>query len=96
VKPSRNRAFRNLALSAELALHEIGTLVDSKKDSIPEMNLMEAPVNGWYGPLFSMLKALGLLAFVGAVARGFVAFGTWRIAFRNRLLGEGPREQEVS
>jgi hypothetical protein len=43
-----------------------------------------------------MLKALGLLALVGAVARGFVAFGTWRIAFRNRLLGEEPREQEVS
>ena len=60
------------------------------------MPSMEVPVNGWYGPLFPMLKALGLLALVGAVARGFVAFGTWRIAFRNRLLGEEPREQEVS
>ena len=53
-------------------------------------------MNGWYGLLFPMLKAFGLLALVGAVARGFVAFGTWRIAFRNRLLGVEPREQEVS
>jgi hypothetical protein len=53
-------------------------------------------VNGWYGALFPMLKALGLLALMGAVARGFVAFGTWRTAFRNRLLGVEPREQEVS
>jgi hypothetical protein len=53
-------------------------------------------VNGWYGPIFPMLKALGLLALVGAVAWGFVAFGTWRIAFRNRLLGEEPRKQDVS
>ena len=53
-------------------------------------------MNGWYGLLFPMLKALGLVALVGAVARGFVAFGTWRTAFRNRLLGVEPREPEVS
>ena len=53
-------------------------------------------MNGWYGPLFPMLKVFGLLALVGAAARGFVDFGTWRIAFRNRLLGEEPSEQEVS
>jgi hypothetical protein len=33
VKPSRNRGFRNLAISPE---HEIGTVVDSKRDSIPD------------------------------------------------------------
>jgi hypothetical protein len=57
---------------------------------------MEVPMNGWYGLLFPVLKTLGLLALVGAVARGFVAFGAWRTAFRNRLLGEDPREQEAS
>jgi hypothetical protein len=56
---------------------------------------VEVLVNGWYG-LFPMLKALGLIALVGAIARGFVAFGAWRTAFRNRLLGVEPREQEVS
>lgn len=41
---------------------------------------------------FQILKALGLLTLLGAVARGFVAFGVWRTAFRNRLLGVEPRE----
>lgn len=50
-------------------------------------------MNGWYGLSFQILKALGLLTLVGAVARGFVAFGAWRTAFRNRLLGVEPREQ---
>jgi hypothetical protein len=57
---------------------------------------MKVPMNGWSGLFFPMLKALGLLALVGGAARGFVAFGAWRTAFRNRLLGEDPREQEVS
>lgn len=43
-------------------------------------------MSGLYGVLFQILKALGLLTLVGAVARGFVAFGAWRTAFRNRLL----------
>ncbi len=43
--------------------------------------------------LFQILKALGLLTLLGTVARGFVAFGTWRTAFRNRLLGVDPHEQ---
>jgi hypothetical protein len=57
---------------------------------------VEVLVNGWYGLFFPTLKALGLIALVGTVARGFVAFGAWRIAFRNRLLGVEPHEQEVS
>jgi hypothetical protein len=53
-------------------------------------------VNGWYGLLLAIVKMLGLLALAGTVARGFVAFAVWRTAFRNRLLGVEPREQEVS
>jgi hypothetical protein len=53
-------------------------------------------VNGWYGLLLAIVKALGLLALAGTVARGFVAFAVWRTAFRNRLLGVEPHEQEVS
>jgi hypothetical protein len=53
-------------------------------------------VNNSYGPLFAILKPLGVLALAGVVARGFVAFATWREAFRNRLLGVEQREQEVS
>jgi hypothetical protein len=56
---------------------------------------VEVLVNGWNG-LFPMLKALGVIAMVGAIARGFVAFGRWRTAFRDRLLGIEPRQQEVS
>ena len=43
--------------------------------------------------LFQILKALGLLTLLGTVARGFVAFGAWRTAVRNRLLGVDPHEQ---
>jgi hypothetical protein len=43
-----------------------------------------------------MLKTLGIVALAGTAARGFVAFSAWRTAFRNRLLGVEPREQEVS
>jgi hypothetical protein len=50
-------------------------------------------VNGWYGLLLAISKALGLLALAGATARGFVAFAAWRTAFRNRLLGADPREE---
>jgi hypothetical protein len=42
---------------------------------------------------FLILKVLGLLTLVGATARGFVAFGAWRIAFRHRLLAGEPSEQ---
>lgn len=47
-------------------------------------------MSGWYEVLLPMLKALGLLTVVGAVARIFVAFGTWRTRFRTRLLGVEP------
>jgi hypothetical protein len=53
-------------------------------------------VNGWYESSVAVLKAVGLLAFVGATARGLVAFGRWRTAFRNRLVGLDAREEEVS
>ena len=53
-------------------------------------------MNGWYAPLLSILKPLGVLALAGTVARGFVAFAAWRTAFRNRLIGVEPREQEPS
>jgi hypothetical protein len=53
-------------------------------------------VNGWYEPFLSILKPLGILALAGAVARGLVAFAAWRTAFRNRLIGAEPREQEWS
>jgi hypothetical protein len=43
--------------------------------------------------LFQILKALGFLTLLGTAARGFVAFGAWRTAFRNRLLGVEPHEQ---
>jgi hypothetical protein len=44
----------------------------------------------------SVWKAIGLFAAVAASARGLVAFGAWRTALRNRLIGiEAPR-QEVS
>ena len=46
-------------------------------------------MNGWYAPLLTILKALGLLALAGTVA-------AWRTAFVNRLIGEEPRHQEVS
>ena len=54
---------------------------------------MEVFVNGWYGPFFPILKALGFIVLMATVARGFVAFGTWRTSFRNRLLGAEPREE---
>ena len=50
-------------------------------------------MNGWYGLFLPMVKALGLLALIVAIARGFVAFGAWRTAFRNRLLGVEPHEE---
>jgi hypothetical protein len=53
-------------------------------------------VNGLYGLIFPMLKAIGLVALVGAIARGSVAFGSWRTAFRHRLVGVEPREREAS
>jgi hypothetical protein len=46
-------------------------------------------VNGWYAPLLTILKALGLLALAGTVA-------AWRTAFVNRLIGAEPRQEEVS
>ena len=42
---------------------------------------------GWYGLSIQVGKALGVLTVLGAMARAFVAFGTWRTAFRTRLLG---------
>jgi hypothetical protein len=53
-------------------------------------------VGGWYGLPFSTLKAIGMFAAVAAAARGFVAFGAWRISLRNRLMGADPRRQETS
>ena len=53
-------------------------------------------VNGWYESSVAVLKVVGLLAFVGATARGLVAFGRWRTAFRNRMVGLDAREEEVS
>ena len=52
-------------------------------------------MNGMYESAMAVLKGLGLLAGVGAIARGLVAFGRWRVAFRDRLLGLGAREQEA-
>jgi hypothetical protein len=53
-------------------------------------------VIGWYGLSIQVGRALGLLAVLGAMARAFIAFGTWRTAFRTRLLGVDPHEQEVT
>lgn len=44
-------------------------------------------MNGWYGISIQVGQALGLLTLLGAVARAFVAFGTWRTALRTRLIG---------
>jgi len=53
-------------------------------------------VIGWYGLSIQVGMALGLLTVLGAMARAFVAFGTWRTAFRTRLLGVESHEQEVT
>ena len=53
-------------------------------------------VNGLYGVAIATLKVLGVLALAGSVARGFVAFGRWRISLRNRLIGIEPPRHEVS
>ena len=50
----------------------------------------------WYGLSIQVGRALGLLTLLGAVARAFVAFGTWRTAFRTRLLEMESHEQEVT
>jgi hypothetical protein len=34
-------------------------------------------VIGWYGLSIQVGRALGLLAVLGAMARAFIAFGTW-------------------
>jgi hypothetical protein len=49
-------------------------------------------VNGWYAFLLATLRVIGVLALVGFIARGFVAFGVWRTGFRNRLIGIETRE----
>lgn len=50
-------------------------------------------MNGAYNLLLTIAKPLGVLAFAGGFARGFVAYAAWRMRFRGRLLGEGPGEQ---
>lgn len=50
-------------------------------------------MNGLYGLLLAISKALGLVALAGATARGFVAFSVWRTALRGRLLGADRREE---
>lgn len=52
-------------------------------------------MSGLHGMLFQIGKALGLLTLIGAVGGASVAFGTWRTAFRNRLLGAEPGERET-
>ena len=51
---------------------------------------------GWYGLSIQVGRALGLLAVLGAMARAFIAFATWRTAFRTRLLGVDSHEQEAT
>lgn len=48
----------------------------------------------WYESSGAILKVVGLLALVGATARGLVAFGRWRTAFRNRLAGLDADKRE--
>jgi hypothetical protein len=57
--------------------------------------LWRCDVSGLQGMLFQIGKALGLLTLIGAVAGASVAFGTWRTAFRRRLLGAEPSEHET-
>jgi hypothetical protein len=52
-------------------------------------------VIGWYGLSIQVGRALGLLAVLGAMARAFIAFGTWRTAFRARLLGVESHERSL-
>jgi len=47
------------------------------------------------GMLFQIGKAIGLLTLMGALAGASVAFGTWRTAFRRRLLGAEPTDNEI-
>jgi len=51
-------------------------------------------VIGWYGLSIQVGMALGLLTVLGAMARAFVAFGTWRTAFRTRLIGVTSHERD--
>jgi hypothetical protein len=44
-------------------------------------------LSGVYGFVVATLKVPGAVTIVGAVAPGFVAFGMWRRAFRDRILG---------
>jgi hypothetical protein len=83
--------------SPELALLEIGIVVVIRRRTrfLETTSVWRCPVNGWYGLSLAM-KALGVLALAGTVARGFVAFAAWRRAFRDRLIGAEPHEHEVS
>lgn len=47
-----------------------------------------------YGSSLGILKAVGFLTAVGALARTLVAFGRWRTAFRNRLAGIDARTHD--
>jgi len=62
---------------------------------IPDSVRRRCEVSGWYGLSVSALKAIGVFAAVGAVARGFVAFGVWRTSLRNRLIRAEPHRQET-
>ena len=53
-------------------------------------------VIGWYELSIQVGRALGLLTMLGAAARAFVAFGTWRTALRTRLIGADSHEQEAT
>jgi hypothetical protein len=70
---------------------ENGTLERGAPDSVRT----RCEVSGWYGLSVSVLKAIGVFAAVAAAARVFVAFGAWRTALRNRLIGVEPRRQET-
>jgi hypothetical protein len=90
-KPVEIRVPLQTQRASFLQLVGMGTATNQER--IPRMPSGGGVMNSWYGPSLQLLKAFGLLTLVGGVARGFVVFGAWRIAFRNRLLGGETREQ---
>jgi hypothetical protein len=90
---------RNPQISPDLALKESNAVVNCEFEEeldFLKCDLWRSFVNGWFVLFPSISKPLGVLALAGTVARGVVAFAAWRTAFRNRLIGAGPSEQEVS